>query len=284
MGRKKSSSEKKQKKTPVKLSPIPRKHSGKITEPWVILDRLVGEMSKANEPRFGHLSKCRLKLWWTRDWKADPDGVVVGAQVCKAGELDRLLVEENNGESPDVFIKLPRDQWPHLDDMEKEHRLFHELCHIRPALDANGKQKCDSKDRLLWRLGRHPIACFPEEIERFGVERVIGHNAAIQSATEVAARPLLKQFDEAEEKACKTAKNSWTGWSLSKLELPQNIEDFIVGAGIRTLGDFVDHQKHHGDFWDKDIQGPKGLRKPPKFRERIENAFQEFWAEHPECK
>lgn len=283
MGRKKSSTEKKQKKTPVKLAPIPRRSGGKAVQAWLILDRLVKEMAQANESRFGHLKNCRLKLWWTKDWKADPDGVVVGAQVCKAGELDRLLVEENNGESPDVFIKLPRDQWPHLDAAEKEHRIFHELCHIRPALDSNGKQKVDAKDRLLWRLGRHPIACFPEEIEKFGVERVIGHNASIIASAEIAARPLLKKFDEAEAKAKPSGAKEWLLWPVSKLELPPAIEDFIVQAGIRTLGEFAEHQKHHGDFWDKDIQ-VKGLRKPPNFRARIENAYDEFWAEHPECR
>jgi hypothetical protein len=280
MGRRKKNGEKKEKRSPVKLAAIPRKHAGKVTEPWAILESLIVSMTKANPVRFGHLENCRLKLWWTKDWKADPDGIVVGAQVCKANEVDRILVEENNGESPDIFIKLPQTQWPHLDDTEKEHRLFHELCHVRPALDANGNQKRDTKERLLWRLGRHPITCFPKEIDRFGAERVIGHNALIAASVEVAARPLLKKFDEAE--ATDAAKpDGWKRLAISRLDLPPPVEQYIMDAGIKTIGQLSKHQADHGEFWDKDIT-VGGTRKPANFRAKIEDAFAEFWATHPE--
>ena len=65
MGRKKGSGEKKEKRSPVKLAAIPRKHAGKVTEPWTILERLIGEMAESNPVRFGHLESCKLKLWWT---------------------------------------------------------------------------------------------------------------------------------------------------------------------------------------------------------------------------
>lgn len=280
MGRKKGSGEKKEKRSPVKLSAIPRKHAGKITEPWTILERLIGEMANANPMRFAHLENCKLKLWWTKDWKADPDGIVVGAQVGKASEVDRILVEESNGESPDIFIKLPKDQWPHLDDTEKEHRLFHELCHVRPALDGNGNQKRDTKERLLWRLGRHPIACFPEEIERFGTDRVIGHNSAIAASVETAARPMLAAFDAAEAKA-KGGKEAWRSFPLSQLGLPPAVENYVDGAGMKTIGSLSSFQEKHGDFWDKDLT-VGGERKPAGFRGKVDSAFADFWAEHPE--
>lgn len=279
MARKRSSGEKKEKRTPVRLSPIPRKHAGKITEPWATLERIVTEMAESNPVRFGHLEDCKVRLLWTKDWKADADGIVVGAQVCKANEVDRILVEESNGESPDIFIKLPKDQWPHLDATEKDHRLYHELCHIRPARDSNGEQKRDTKERLLWRLGRHPIACFPEEIDRFGVERVIGHNAAIQAAAETAVRPMTKLFDAAEEKA--SDKGDWRRKSITALEMPPNVEIYVSNAGIKTVGALSDHMARHGDFWDKELK-VGGERKPPNFRIKIEEAFADFWAEHPE--
>lgn len=271
----------KEKKSPMKLSAIPRTHQGKTTEPWLLLDRLVKEMSESEPKRFGHLVHCRIKLWWTRDWKADADGVIVGAQVCKATELMRLLVEESDGkDSPDIFILLPREQWKHLDDTEKEHRVFHELCHIRPSLDTTGQQKRDAKDHLLWRIGRHPIACFPEELKRFGQVRVLGHNDAIAAVAEVAVRPLLKAFDAAEAADAKKP-DGWMRLGIQRLELPPAVEQYLVDAGHKTIGSLHRWMAEKAQFWDGDMK-VGGTRKPPRFRERVEDAFRDFWAEHPE--
>lgn len=280
MGRRKSSGEKKEKRSPVKLSAIPRKHAGKVTDPWAIMERLIKEMSEEDPARFGHLENCKLKLWWTKDWKADPDGIVVGAQVCKASEVDRILVEESNGESPDIFIKLPKSQWEFLGELEKEHRIFRELCRIRPAKDVNGEQKRDTKERLLWRIGRFPIQAFPEEIKRFGAERVIGHWAMIAAAVETAARPLLPAFDKAEaEDAAKP--DGWKRLSIQRLELPAAVEQYVADAGCKTIGQLSKHMADHGEFWDKDMK-VGGQNKPRNFRAAIEDGFAEFWATHPE--
>lgn len=174
---KKKSGAKEEKKTPVKVRPIPRKHAGKVTEPYAIMEKMIVE-----KPCFEHLKVAKIKLWWQKDWKADVDGIATGAQAV------------------DLFIKLPEQQWPTLDDVEKRHRIFHELCHFRQAKNSEGHQKRDAKDRLLWRLRRHPITAFPEEIEEFGIERVIGHNAAVMDSLRHADRPMEKLFDAAEEK------------------------------------------------------------------------------------
>lgn len=296
MGRKKGTGEKKTKKTPTKLEPIRRINAGKVTEPWKLMESLRDEMAKSNADRFGHLPSCRLRMFWCKDWKADPDGIIVGAAVCKASELDRILVEEDGrgekerGETPDVFVKLPKSQWPHLADEEKRHRLFHELCHIRPALDANGKQKMDAKDRPLWRLGRHPIVAFPEEIQEFGIERVIGHNEAIKFAKDSADRPLLavaekKEAERAAENAPDdgdtTKPDAWKRWQIARFELPPLVEQFVVEAGIKTIGALQRWIADHGDFWDRDME-VSGMRKPPNFRARIEEANAAFWEAHPE--
>ncbi len=278
MGRPKGSGEKKEKKSPVKLSPIPRVHNGKVTEPWRLLEYLVKEL--VPNKRFAHLKDCRIGLLWMRDAKADADGVMIGAAVCLASELDRILLEEAGADGRDIFIKLPREQWNHLTEDEKTFRTFHELCHIRPKLDANGKQKFDVKDRPLWRLGRHPIAAFPEEVERFGVDRVIDHNGAILKSAETAARPLLAIAEQAEEADAKKP-DGWKRLGIVRLDMPPAVEQYVIDAGCKTIGALTKHMGDHGEFWDRDLT-VGGQRKPPNFRTKIEDAFSEFWATHPE--
>ena len=309
MGRKKSTAEKQEKKSPVKLAPI-----SPNTEPWKVLRATIKEMVAENPGRFGHLENCKLRLFWAKDWKADADGVVIGAQVCKANEIDRLLVEagEGKGESPDIFIKLPKTQWPKLDQDEKTHRLYHELCHIRPALDTAGNQKRDSLDRPLWRLGRHPITAFYEEVKRFGVDRVLGHNGTILKSIEVADRPLLAEMERSDDAknaassgsksrnapvagaandsgtsttaastAADTDADGWKRLAITELQLPPAVESFVISAGYRRIGKFSEYMAEKGEFWDKDLR-VGGQRKPANFREKIEEAFLDFWKDHPE--
>ena len=272
MGRRNSSGgEKQEKKSPIKIKPIPRKHAGKITAPWALMERLIAEVSE-----FAHLKVAKIKLWWQKDWKADVDGIAIGAQVCKASEVDRNLVEESSGETVDLFIKLPEKVWPTLNDTEKEHRMFHELCHIMPALNANGDQKRDSKDRLLWRLRKHPITAFHEELERFGIERVIGHNSAILTSIESADRPMEKIFDESEKKAADNS-SGWQELSIHELGLPELIAKKVTDAGHLTIGKLSKLMNDHGQWWPKEIPGIGEAS-----GEKIENAFANFWKKHPE--
>lgn len=278
MGRKrKEPKDQKERKTPTKFSPILQKHAGEITEPWRILESLISQM--ASWPRFEHLSRCKIRLFWVKDWKADADGIAVGAQVCKANEVDRILVEESKGETPDIFIKLPKVQWPNLDDTEKEHRIFHELCHIRQALDANGHQKRDTKDRPLWRLGRCPIKAFPEEIDRFGIDRVLGHHEAIARSIEIGDRPLLAEFDKAEKKVDEESKGdeAWRKLPLKTLELPGAVEKFLAADGFTDIGQLSSHIDKEGGLWAKRIT-VKHARKPKRFEEAIIEGFREFWS------
>lgn len=264
-----------EKKSPIKIKPIPRKHAGKITAPWALMERLISEV-----PAFAHLKVAKIKLWWQKDWKADIDGIAIGAQVCKASEVDRNLAEESNGETVDLFIKLPEAVWPTLDETEKEHRMFHELCHIMAAKNANGDQKRDSKDRLLWRLRKHPITAFHEEIDRFGMDRVIGHNEAILESVETADRPMEKLFDEAEKKATgkhgKSTKNSDESWrqnSLAAAGFTEKQIDAMEAASIHTLGELQDAMTRHGEWWAKNT-GVSG-----RLRQKIEDVFNAYITE-----
>ena len=268
----------KDKRTPIKIRPIQRKASGKITEPWAILERLLAEVST-----FSPIRNCRVRLYWQKDWKQDVDGIAVGAMACKASELDRNLVEESGGETPDIFIKLPEKQWPQLDDKEKERRIFHELLHIHPAKDSNGGQKSDSKDRPLWRLGRHPIATFHEEIARYGAEMVIGSNQRVLDAMRASDQPLLAHAEKeaaAADGEAKTpvkpplAAGDWEGIDVAEVpDMPAAALRAFNTKEIVTLKDLTDWQAKKGDFWAKDLPGVGSA-----CEEKIAAAMEAFWA------
>jgi len=260
MGRKRSSTgANAEKKTATKVQLIPRKHAGKITEPYAIMESMIAE-----KPCFEHLKIASIKLWWQKDWKADVDGIVTGAMCCKASEVDRNLAEQNGDGSVDLFIKLPRDQWPGLGDTEKQHRIYHELCHFRPALNTEGNQKRDTKDRLLWRIRRHPVTAFYEEIEEFGIDRIVNHNKSVMDMIRHTDRPMEKQFDASEEKVAdtggSTASKAWQQWEadcLAEYGLPAGKLKLLKEAGLATMGKLIDRMNKAGaeDFWWKDIKG-----------------------------
>jgi len=221
MGRK-AKAAKPEKRTPVKFKPIVHKHAGKITEPWQIMERLIGEVD-----HFAPIKGANIKLWWAKDWKTDVDGIATGSQVCKASEIDRNLVEESGGETPDVFIKLAEKLWPTMSAEEKEHLLFHELCHVRPAKDSNGQQKRDAKERLLWRLARHPITAFHDEVTRYGIQSVIGRNTVLASAITAIERPLERAFVEADKERIEDVFNGQVSRMARKTEQVTTTPDVI---------------------------------------------------------
>ena len=185
MGRKKSK-DVTEKKKPVKVRQIERKHAGKVQEPWRIMEGLIDKVEELHI-----LKPAKWVLLWRKDWKPDVDKVVTAAQVRRASEIDRTLA------GYDLALMLPELAWKGWDAIDKEWRIFHELCHVRPVLDTEGNQVRDEKDRLQWRLRKHPITAFPEEIERYGLERVLQSSQRMEKAIEDADRPLLKAAEQA---------------------------------------------------------------------------------------
>jgi hypothetical protein len=260
MGRKrKEQGQKEPKRTPTKVQAIPRKSGGKLTEPWAILERLL-----ADHAAFQQIRHCRVKLWWQKDPKVDADGIATGATVCKANEIDRNLSEESaGGESLDIFIKLARDAWQHYPEKKKEQVIFHELCHVHPARDGNGEQKQDTKGRLLWRIGRHPISTFHEELSEYGAEAVIGNNQAVLDAMRAASAPLLAEAE----------KNAKAREAIQRLTPKQRAEsvgalpgitsaviDMLNTANIGTLGELHAALIDDPEWWFKKVKGLGGER------------------------
>lgn len=263
MGRRKGSSSgvaKSEKKAPMKLDPIPRiKPDGKIHEAWKIMEEYI-----AKKPCFERLRNANIRLYWTKDWKPDVDGVVVGAQVSKASERERLDADRHKEPIPDAQIILPKSQWPTLSDVAKRHRVFHELCHVAFRLDSNGEVKLNTRDWPIVRMRRHPIVAFHEEVEEFGVDAIIGRNGATLKAMENADRPIIAAIEKAAETSSEGGNGkqpkAWRKWDTSMLTaygLQPGKVKLLEEAGLGTLGKLIDSMDKADDsgFWWKSIKG-----------------------------
>jgi len=182
------------KRTPTKLRPVQPAKDGKPTQPWKILQDLLVECSF-----FEKIRDATFRMFWTRDSKADVDGVMLGSRAFVATERERLVAEESKHQH-DLTITLP-ECWAAMNNQGKEQMIFHALLRFAPALKASGEQKTDTKDRLQWRLRRPPIVAFQQEFERYGAENMIGCNAILADAARHTDRPMEKTFDASEATA-----------------------------------------------------------------------------------
>lgn len=259
-----------EKRVPIKLRPVARMHKGKVTEPYRIMERLLSECDE-----FQPIREAKIRLYWRKDWQADVDGVIVGAQCAKASDRERLLAEEH-GESVDLVILLPEKAWPTLGDVEKEHRLYHELCHFAPALDSNGVQKKDEKDRPQWRLKRHPITAFGSEVERYGADRVLGHNEIMLDAAEASDMPLFNGGNG--ESQAPAGKSGWRFREiLGNLDIPAGTLKALHRKDIMTLGELTDLINRNPQHWHESVPGVGAAAAV-----KVADAYQAFWGAHPE--
>ena len=170
--------EKKRKKVLVKI--LERKHGGKVTEAYRIMESLVDEHHK-------HLSDAKIAIAWRFGWKPDTDGRVTLGQCRKRSDLDREL---GNGDSQfDFVILLNHEHWNSISTAEQQAIMDHELCHAEVCKDANGEPKTDENGRRVWRIRKHDLEEFREVVSRHG-----RYKSDIERFGEVMdrSRPLLK--------------------------------------------------------------------------------------------
>lgn len=239
------------------LRKIERKHAGKVVQPYAILERLIADVEA-----FRPLKKARFCLLWKSGWKTDKDGVLTRAQIAKASEDER----EKYGEY-DFTIKLHKELWAlkSFRDDDREMDLFHELLHAQPEIDdSTGEQKVDERDRLCWRVRRrHPIQEFPEVIERYGLERATGMNAAALAALddEEARREAEADANDAERPLLRQSENGGTptlhevGKPIEALGISAPRCEKLHAAGIGTVGDLRAAMQKDPRGWFQPIKG-----------------------------
>lgn len=257
-----------------------RKHAGKITQPYAIMERLIKEVED-----FAPLRKAKIIIVWKSGWKPSKDEILKHAQIRKLSELEREIW----GDEFDMCMLLHRELWQsaRFSEEEREMDIFHELCHPVPEIDdQSGDQLQDEKGRLCWRLRNHPIQRFPEEIERYGLEKVLNLEEAARVAADDersqaearaeendARRPLLAAAAKNAAGNGQADDNSWKKIQAETLSgLTEKAREALAGAGIETLGQ-LQTAMAKGDYWAKDA-GIHG-----RFRTPIEDAFNNFLVE-----
>lgn len=125
------------------------------SEPYRLLDQSRGQWHE-------DLADARIALAWRKQVKADKDGKLVLGKVRKASDLDRELAPY------DFVVLLNQEAWDELTEAQRLALLDHELCHVVPVLDDNGKPQLNERGHPCFRLRKHDLEEFRAVVERHG--------------------------------------------------------------------------------------------------------------------
>ena len=156
MGRRRNTpAEAKRKKVTVNL--LARKHAGKITTPYRIMEDLISK-------HHSHLKDAKIAIAWRFGWSADADGRLRLGQTKKGSDLDREL------HGYDFVILLNHEVWNKatLKEGQMVAVMDHELCHAAVSIDSDGMPKIDESGRTVWRMRKHDVEEFTEVVARHG--------------------------------------------------------------------------------------------------------------------
>lgn len=242
------------------LRKVKREHSGKITQPYAIMERLIKEVGD-----FFPLRNAKIVICWKSGWKPTKDDILKHAQIRKLSELEREIW----GDEYDLCLLLHRELWQSskFSEAQREMDIFHELCHpVAEIDDKTGDQKLDDRDRLCWRMRNHPIQRFPEEIDRYGLEKVLDLDETAKSAAEDEisqesvkktendeGRPLLQESEKVSAKQLESM-DIETLQKFSPKISNRQIKS-LSNAGYDTVGKLVAHMRANGEWWHRDAIG-----------------------------
>jgi hypothetical protein len=238
------------------LRKVKRKHSGKVTQPYAIMEKLIKEVGQ-----FHPLNAAKIVIVWKSGWKPTKDDILKHAQIRKLSELEREIW----GDEYDLCLMLHRELWQSskFTEQQREMDIFHELCHVTAEIDdKTGDQKLDDRDRLCWRLRNHPIQRFPEEIERYGIEAVL--DLDVQAMTAAADEISQAEAKKSEADSNRPLLRAGENRKLESIDI-ERLQDFgkvsekqctaIRNAGLETIGALVTHMRAQNDWWHREITG-----------------------------
>ena len=183
MGRRKKA-EQKPKRKKVTTKPLEREHSGKVTEPYRLMEDLI-------DKHHSHLKDAKMAICWRFGWNQDADGRLSLGRAKKASDLDRALKEY------DFAILLNWEAWNKggLDQAQKAAVIDHELCHCQVVVDRNGETKTDEEGRTVYRVRKHDVEEFKDVVSRHGL-----YTSELASLAEAgikdSKRPLLTELEK----------------------------------------------------------------------------------------
>jgi len=241
MGRKRKSPGERRKKVNVKL--LERKHGGKITTPYKIMEELI-QTVKQHAP----LRSAKIAIAWSFGKKDDVDGRMWLGQAKKGSDLDRAM------HGYDFVILLNHEVWNSGSFTEQQMTalLDHELCHCATACDSNGQQKIDEENRKCWRIRKHDVEEFKGIMDRRGPWKD-DVREFVEAAQEMQERPLLAEAEKAEDKTGrKPAKPSKNGKKGKRFPARIKLTRDIIGCNTPELGGMMEHVEYEVIDWVND--------------------------------
>lgn len=293
---------KEKKLRPVNFAPIEREHAGKITEPYKVLETLIGKHHKdLNE------AEARILIGWDLGpTKPDADGFVKFGRVKKGADVDREMAKY------DVLIVIRKNIWASFDNTRKHAEIDRLLCRVAVVRDPHGEIVVDEKGRSQFRL-RKPVEVFPENVARYGFHQEPKLSECLTRYND-SQRPLLKGNDGKPKKPAKrfnepamdkgelppeshlnngetNGKASTNGkakgkvappepalGTLEAVELPHPILEACEAAGLKTVEDVVRYHDEYGMIGLHDLKGMGSER-----ADALWTAVEKYQAEHAEA-
>jgi hypothetical protein len=164
-----------------------RKHAGRTTLPYEIMDRLIAE----KRPDLDEAG-VNIAIAWRDDWKADADGNVRYGSPTVCSALHRALHRY------DAVVSLNKELWDDTLTMQQRvAAVFHELCHFEVKRGDDGEPLTYDDDRPVLRMRKHDVQCFKEDMAAFGPV-FASIDEAVKAANETKDRPLLAMAEKIE--------------------------------------------------------------------------------------
>lgn len=83
-------------------------------------------------------------------------------------DLCMQMLERMMGYLPDYVVVVDGEWWRQASDLEREALIWHELCHVKQAIDAFGALKFDRDGLPVFEVVRHDVEAFDSEVRRYG--------------------------------------------------------------------------------------------------------------------
>lgn len=120
-----------------------------------------------NDVEFGWLMRADPK---DKGGKRELGSVHAVKTMAQGGFKDLFLqlLERMLGTLPEFLIVIDAEFWAEATDTQREALVWHELAHVRQALDRYGAPRFDRDGLPVFAIFEHDITAFNSEVERYG--------------------------------------------------------------------------------------------------------------------
>jgi len=128
-------------------------------------------------PEHAHLAEHDVSFGWlVRGVQKEKGGrVELGSvHVVKTmfqGQFKDLclqMLERMLGYLPDYLVVLDAQWWAQASPIDREALVYHELSHVKQAVDRYGAPRFDREGNPVFELVRHDVEAFNAEVRRYG--------------------------------------------------------------------------------------------------------------------